>query len=181
MKTNKLRFPVLRTKRLVLKKIRRSDAADMFEYASNPAVSRFTLWRPHRGISETKRYIGHVINNYRRGVPENWGIYRRSKLIGTCGFFEMDLENERAEVNYALSADYSGMGLMTEAVKKVMRYGFESLKLRRIQAKCMVQNRASEKVMKKAGMKYEGTLKSFLRVKGKFRDMKLYAATRSGR
>jgi len=82
-------IPVLTTKRLILRKITRSDAKDMFEYARLPQVSRFTLWRPHKSLSETVEFINFVMNNYRARASENWGIVYKpdGKFIGTIGFF----------------------------------------------------------------------------------------------
>lgn len=67
-----------------------------------------------------------------------------------------------AEIAYHLSSEYWGMGFATEAVKEVTRFGFDELKLHRIQAMVMPDNISSIKVLKKVGFSEEGTLKKYL-------------------
>jgi ribosomal-protein-alanine N-acetyltransferase len=67
---------------------------------------------------------------------------------------------------------------LTEAVKAVIRYGIHDLSLNRIEAKAMIQNIGSWRVMEKVGMHFEGTLKEFLYMKGAYHDLKLYALLR---
>ena len=174
-------MPVLKTSRLILRKITLRDAEDIFEYAKNPAVSRFTLWSPHRKLSDSVKFVKYITSNYRKGVEENWGIVHKTdgKLIGTIGFFNWDEANNKAEIHYALSNQYSGLGLMTEAVKEALEFGFHKMRLHRIEARCMVKNLASEKVMRKSGMKFEGIMRSGLFVKGRYVDLKTYAVIKS--
>jgi len=64
---------------------------------------------------------------------------------------------------------------MPEAVRAVLDFGFEALELNGIQARCQVENIASERVLQKVGMRFEGVLRQHHRMKGACRDMKLYA------
>ena len=170
-------LPVLETQRLILRPMRSEDAQDMYEYASRPEASAYTIWDSHRSIDETRKFLACVEVNYARGEIENWGIEFEAdgKFIGTCGFFFWDMPHRGAEIHYALSPDYSGRGLMTEAIQAVLRFGFERMGLHRIEAKCMVQNRASERVMQKAGMKFEGIMRDGIFAKGRYHDLKVYA------
>jgi ribosomal-protein-alanine N-acetyltransferase len=170
-------LPELDTPRLRLRKLRLSDASDMFEYARDHDVSKYTLWEPHSSIDETNRIIEGFIKSYQKGEIENWAIeYRENaKLIGTCGYFFWIPEYARAEIQYALSKDYWGKGLMTEALHAILDFGFNKMELNRIEAKCMVENAASEKVMQRLGMKYEGILREYVFAKSRFYDLKSYA------
>ena len=87
-------------------------------------------------------------------------------------------EHARAEVGYVLSRGYWGRGIMTEAVRAVIHFGFEELHLNRIESRCIAENMASARVMEKAGMVYEGTLRGREFIKGYYRDMKVYAIRR---
>ncbi len=176
-------IPTLSSNRLDLRKIAISDAKDMFEYARVPSVSRFTLWAPHRNISETLEFIKHIIRSYRSCDSEDWGIVYRpeGKFIGTIGFFNWDEINKKAEIHYALSNKYAGMGLMTEAIKTVTDFGFDKMRLNRIEARCMLANKASERVMQKCGMKYEGIMRGGIFVKGRYFDLKTYAVLKADR
>jgi ribosomal-protein-alanine N-acetyltransferase len=64
---------------------------------------------------------------------------------------------------------------MTEAVNRVIEFGFNKMRLNRIAAKCMLSNTASERVMQKCGMKHEGIMRGGLFAKGKFVDLKMYS------
>ena len=81
-------LPVLQTERLILRPLRRKDAADIFSYASDPEVTRYVLWDPHRSVSETRSYIRYILALYRRGLPSSWGVVHREtgRVIGTIGF-----------------------------------------------------------------------------------------------
>ena len=82
-----------------------------------------------------------------------------------------DFPNDAAEIGYVINPDYSGNGYATEAVKIIMKFGFEKLGFHRIEAKFIVGNDASLAVMKKCGMTYEGTAKGGMLIKGKYRDI----------
>ncbi len=68
---------------------------------------------------------------------------------------------------------------MPEAVRAMIAFGFESMGLNRMEARCIAENAASARVMEKSGMTYEGTLRQREFIKGVYRDMKLYAILRS--
>jgi len=173
-------LPALDAQRLVLRKMTLADAQSLYDYASDPVVSRYTVWEHHLSIEDARDFLRRVVNNYEDGIPENWGIVFKENgaFIGTCGYFAWDIENRCAEIQYALSRAYSGRGLMTEAVCRVIRFGFGEMGLNRIAAHCMPGNIASERVMQKAGMRFEGVMREALYAKGRFHDLKSYALLR---
>lgn len=167
----------LETDRLLLRKLSMADAADVFAYASDPEVSKYTGWSTHQAIADSQKFLESVIAKYETGQPMDWGIVhkRDRKLIGTCGFASWNCTHSRAEIGYALARQYWGQGYMTEAVKAVISFGFHVMMLNRIDASCMVDNLASARVMQKAGMHYEGTLREYAFFKDRYCDLKLYA------
>ncbi len=173
----------LATPRLLLRKLTLNDAPDMFEYASDPQVPLYTLWEAHETIDCTRTFINTVLAGYHVNETEPWGIiYRENeKLIGTVGFFDYRETEGIGEIHYALSRAYWGKGLMPEAVKEVIHYGFDALELNTITAKCMLQNLASEKVMQKAGMTFKEIRAEAIEAKGKKWDAKVYYIKRSDR
>lgn len=170
-------LPSLKTERLVLRKMKMDDARDLFEYARDSEVIRYVTWDAHKSMEDSKDFLKMILDKYSEGEPADWGIiYRKNdKLIGTCGFFKISKNHRYGEIGYALSRDYWGRGLMTEAISAVIKFGFEKLKLNRIQARCLVENVASEKVLKKIGMKEEGILRESMFIKGRFRDLKMFS------
>lgn len=89
-------------------------------------------------------------------------------MIGTCGFARLDFENNSAEIGYVLNPDFWRKGYATEAVKRVINFGFHDLNLHRIEARYIVGNEVSRRVMEKCGMAFEGIHKSSLYVKDRY-------------
>jgi ribosomal-protein-alanine N-acetyltransferase len=174
-------LPIIETPRLILRKMRLTDADDLFAYARDPEVSRYLVWTPHQNIEETRGYINYVNSQYDKGLLEDWGIeYRQSHtFIGTAGYFFWDVPHSRAEIHYCLAKDYWHKGLMPEALRAILRFGFERMQLNRIEAKCFPENLGSEKVLKKIGMQFEGIMRQGVYAKGSFHDMKCYAVLSS--
>ncbi|MGM7702382.1 GNAT family N-acetyltransferase [Pseudalkalibacillus sp. Hm43] len=166
-------FPSLNTDRLILREITLEDTEDLHHYASNDDVTRLVAWERHTNLSESKQFIKTFLPKY--VVP--WGIEHKESgaFIGTVHFVWWDEANHSAEIGYVLSQDYWGQGLITEAANAVISFGFEKLDLVRIQARCFLENDGSERVMKKLGMTYEGTVRKAMLVKGTHRDLKLYS------
>ena len=173
-------LPTLYTKSLMLRKITLEDAQDIFEYAKDPEVTKFVTWEPHKSVDDSMNFLKLVIQKYENNEPSNWGIIYKenNKLIGTCGYDSWVPVHSLAEIGYALSREYWGKGLMTEAAKEVIKYGFEKMNLNRIYARCFVKNIGSQKVLEKVGMKFEGILREQMFIKGTFRDMKIYSILR---
>ncbi|GMA61306.1 GNAT family N-acetyltransferase [Alicyclobacillus fastidiosus] len=170
-------MPTLESERLVLRRITKDDVDDMFAYACDPNVSRFTTWDSHRTLEDTLKYINVVLTKYENNEPTDWGIVDKQygKFIGTVGFVYVNSNHSRAEIGYALSKKYWEQGIMTEAVREIIRYGFQELALNRIEARAEVPNIGSWRVMEKVNMKFEGILRQHLFAKGAFHDLKLYS------
>jgi [ribosomal protein S5]-alanine N-acetyltransferase len=168
-------LPVLNTARLVLRRMQEADAQDVFDYASDPAVAEHTSWEPHPTLEASRVFAAAQA----RSAGCAWGIVHRSdaKLIGTCGIVR-ERASHRAEINFALSRRYWNQGYMTEAVREIIRFGFDVLGLNRIQARCKVSNVGSARVMEKAGMTFEGVLREYSFSKGKYLDLKMYSILR---
>ena len=173
-------LPTIRTERLTLRPVRMSDANDLYEYSSDPEVARHVLWDAHASIHQTRAYIRYLLRQYRNAQPSTLVIALTStgKVVGTIGFMWIQQENRSAEVGYSLSRAYWGHGLMTEALKAMVEFGFAKLNLNRIEAQHESDNPASGRVMQKAGMRYEGRLRQRLYNKGRYTDVDLYAILR---
>ncbi|MBQ7377225.1 MAG: GNAT family N-acetyltransferase [Clostridia bacterium] len=162
--------PRLRTERLLLRRIEREDATDVYSYASLPEVTRFLLWEPHPNLSYSKTYVDYLQDVYRAGSFYDWGVILLDSghLIGTCGFTSFDFENNSAQIGYVLHSEHHGKGIATEAVSAVLDFGFRKLKLQRIEGRYMEENHASRRVMEKNGMHFEGILRNAVCVRGEY-------------
>ncbi|URM34760.1 GNAT family N-acetyltransferase [Cytobacillus firmus] len=165
--------PKLETEHLVLRKITLDDAEEMYLYASNEEVTRYVTWDTHSSISDTIEFINSFLPKY--DAP--WGIELKEngKFIGTVHFVWWHPEHNSAEIGYVLSKEYWGKGLITEAARAIISFGFESMNLVRIQARCFLENKGSERVMEKLGMSFEGINRKVLYVKGEHKDLKMYS------
>ncbi len=171
------RIPTLRTKRLVLREMKPADSYDMYEYACRSDVTKYLTWQPHPSRTYTREYLEFVLTKYREGEFYDWAIVWNAdgdmgqKMIGTCGFTSFNFDNNSAEVGYVINPLYRGRGIAPEALRRVIEFGFEELGLRRIEARYIVGNEVSRRVMEKAGMTFEGVLRSSLLIKGEYRDI----------
>jgi ribosomal-protein-alanine N-acetyltransferase len=170
-------LPVLETERLRLRKLTMRDSNDVFIYASVPEVAENVSWDYHRNLSDSIHFLRIITQQYEDGIPSPWGIVYKetSRLIGTIGFHVWSPANFFAEVGYALSKEHWNKGLMSEALQTVLDFGFTRMHLNRIEATCKLNNAASEKVMLKCGMKFEGIMRKKLFSKDEFHDLKLYS------
>ena len=173
-------MPELRTQRLRIRKLTMRDAEDIYRYGRDPEVARHVLWDAYRSVGEARAYLRYMLRRYRNREPASWGIelVESGKVIGTIGFMWIQEDNAAAEVGYSLARDQWNRGIMTEALKAVIDYGFGRLNLNRIEAQHETTNPASGAVMRKCGMRREGTLRERLYNKGRYVDVELYAILR---
>ena len=177
---NYIYMPEIDTKRLRLRRLAMHDADDIFAYSRDPEVARHVLWEAHRNIGDSRAYLRYMLRRYRQHEPASWGIEWREteQIIGTIGFMWIQADNSAAEVGYSLAREFWNRGIMTEALRAVIDYGFGRLNLNRIEAQHETSNPASGAVMRKCGMAREGTLRQRLYNKGKYVDVDLYAILR---
>lgn len=170
-------IPTLKTERLLLRKIVPTDALDMYAYARLPQVTAFLLWKCHPDREYTRQYIEYLQSRYAAGDFFDFAVALREndRMIGTCGFTSFDTPHNEGELGYVLHPDFHGQGLATEAAGAVLRFGFETLGLHRITARCMEENRSSLRVMEKCGMQREGLLRDAVYKDGRYHSLILSA------
>jgi ribosomal-protein-alanine N-acetyltransferase len=128
-------------------------------------------------VEETREYLTYVAQRYRTGDFYDWSVVDKEsgrtdgRMIGTCGFTSFSCPNDTAEIGYVLNPSYQGRGLATEAVRRVLTFGFEELKLHRIEAHFIEGNDASRRLMERVGMTFEGYARESMRIKGRYRTI----------
>lgn len=174
-------LPTLTTERLILRPMRVEDCFDMYDYAKRADVTKYLTWSPHINLEHTKEYLKYIKKHYRLGDFYDWAVVlaNEGQMIGTCGFTRFHFEHDAAEIGYVLHPDHHGKGYATEAVSRVLEFGFEDLLLNRIEAKYMMGNDASRRVMEKCGMRFEGIRRGEMLIKGLYRDVGVCAILRS--
>ena len=174
------RLPVLNTPRLILRPVSLRDAQDIYDYSRDPEVARHVLWDAHRSVADSRAYIRFIQRQYRDGTPSSYAIVLRetNRVVGTIGFMAYSEENATVEVGYSLARSLWNRGLMTEALDALLALSFDTMRLHRVEAQYEVANPASGHVMRKCGMRHEGTLRGRIFNKGHFSDVELYAILR---
>jgi RimJ/RimL family protein N-acetyltransferase len=173
-------MPILETERLLLRRPELSDAADVQDFLQERQIAANTLHIPFPypdGAAEA--WVTRTHNAYNAGEACNFAIVLKNdnRLIGAVAL-RLDLEHRRAELGYWIGKPYWNKGYASEAAQRLISYGFDVLGLNRIQAMYFADNPASERVMQKIGMRYEGLMREYYLKWGEFRDSGIYAITR---
>lgn len=165
------------TARLVLRPLRPEDANDIFHYAHDPEVTRYTTWDAHRTVEDSRTFIEQTIAGYQRGKNAELAMELKTekKVIGTCGLIAVSADHCRGEVAFAMAKEHWGGGLMAEALKATLAFGFGALQLNRIWAKVDPDNINTIRLLRRASWQFEGTLRQDVKVRGMFRDVNLYS------
>lgn len=149
----------LKTKRLRLRKAKLTDADAIFrQYAQDPEVTRYVSWRAHRSVLETREYMRMCQLAWDIGKAFHWVIERREDRQ-VIGMIVARVNAEKWELGFVLARPHWGQGLMTEAVTAIIEWAIKQKGIYRIWAVCDIDNRASARVMEKAGMQREGVLR----------------------
>ncbi len=149
------------TKRLHLRPAKHSDLDSIFEVYSNPDVVRYTGDNPWTNKEEAAEFIVGAQEGLEEETLFGWCIeHKESKrIIGTCALFECDLEKRVAEISYEILPVYWGLGLCSEFLPLLVEFGFQTLKLNRINAFVATGNIASSKLLEKNGFQQEGLMR----------------------
>jgi ribosomal-protein-alanine N-acetyltransferase len=152
-------FPTLTTPRLVLRQTVPSDAADLFSYSSDTEVMKYDS--PSVPMREITEAVAAIENSKQRFVSKesiNWSIVFKDKnrVIGGLGFYFLDRVYYKVDLGYTLARPYWRRGIATEAGRAVMQFGFETLRLHRINVDTRIDNIASVRLMEKLGFRHEG-------------------------
>lgn len=170
-------FPELKTERLVLRRILMEDAQALFEMRSDERVMQF-LDRPRaKNISDVENLIRLIDHDIENNIGITWGVSLTgtSRLIGTMGFWNITKAHFRAEIGYLLHPDFQGKGLMKEAAKKTIDFGFREMGLHSIEANINPNNLRSAKMLENCGFVKEAHFRENYYYDGKFLDSVIYS------
>lgn len=149
-----MRTPILETDRLVLRPFKKDDVADVFEcWESDPDVARYMFWTSHNDIEKTREWIAFELGQIEKQDWYRFAIVLKdtNTLIGTA-LVCYEEEVECWEIGYNLGKKYWGKGYTTEAMKRVIEFATEELKLSQIVGRYAKENPASGRVMTKLGL-----------------------------
>lgn len=171
-------YPTLETERLKLRLFEDKDVEDLYEICSDELVPKYLSFETYTSIKDAIERIEFLKKEYKELlVPPVWAIEdkKTKKVIGSINFLHFKEKHNYAEVGYLLHKGYWNKGIMTEALKEVLKFGFERMGLNRIVIHCDSRNIGSYRVMEKNGLTYEGTLRQERYNKGEYIDLKVYS------
>lgn len=156
-------FPQMETDRFILRKTEERDTRDLFELYSEKEVLKYTPLFPFSAKDEAWHEMNWHLEIFNQQIGIRWLIEekRSGKVIGTCGFLHYLKEYGRTEIGYDLAPSYWRRGIMSEVAAPILAFGFNSMKLNRIEAKVDPANVASIGLLTKLGFKQAGELREY--------------------
>jgi RimJ/RimL family protein N-acetyltransferase len=170
-------MPCLETERLLLRPLAPGDAEGLFRIFSDEVVTRFYNWETFTDLEQARALLARTLEQRERHEALRWGLTQKGQegVIGTCGFTRWNRESVWAMVGYDLAQSFWGQGLITEALRSVLHFGFEEMLVRRIEATIIAGNLASIRVLQKLGFQQEGVLRERGFWKGVPKDVLMFS------
>ena len=149
----------METERLILRPWSEEDAADLYEYARDPAVGPIAGWPVHTDVENSREIIRTVLSN-----PETYAVVLKStdQPVGSVGIMfgeggSAPMGEGEAEIGYWIGVPYWGQGLIPEAVRRLQERCFEELGCKGIWCGYYDGNDKSRRVQEKCGFVYHHT------------------------
>ena len=165
-----------------LRVLREHDAAELFVLtdANRAYLRRWLPWVDLVASEEDSRSFLETVNDQRKnGRGPTFGIVHDGALAGVVGFLPIDRVNRCGEIGYWLAEHARGRGVMTGCCRFVVRYGFLTLDLNRIQIAAGTENVESRAIPERLGFRFEGILRGRENLYGAFIDHAMYSLRRS--
>jgi len=170
------KFPILTTKRLTLREIRLEDANAIFKMRASGRVNQFISRNSMEETGQAEQLVARTAEAYKNRQAIGWAGYHngRGAIIGTCGFNSIDYSNLRAEIGGEMDVEYWGKHLAVEAVKTIVDFGMNEMRLHTIEAKVAPNNRGAIALLEFLEFKKEAHYTDRIYFNGKFLDMAVY-------
>ena len=175
------RMPDLDAKRVRLRHPCPTDADAVFAIFGDERAMRYWSHEAFETHAEAEAYLRAIDKGFAERTFCQWAITERGadELIGTVTLTSWDERNRRMELGYMLSPAHWGKGLATEAVRRVLGFGFEQIGLHRVEAELDPRNVASARLLERLGFRYEGLLRERWWVYEEWCDSALYGLLRA--
>lgn len=170
-------FPVLKTERLLLRRLTDADTQAMFAIRSNPEIMKYVPRPIAQSPQDALDHITMINEKIDRNEGINWAItiIGKPEMIGVIGHYRIKPENYRAEIGYMIVPGNHGKGFVTEAIAATVAYGFDSMKLNSIEALIDPANAASARVLEKNNFVKEAHLRENEFFEDRFLDTVIYS------
>lgn len=155
----------IKTKRFLLRKIKKSDYKDIYKYASNEEVAKYVSWNIHKNIEDTKALCKMWVKDAESNQTYHWAIVYNNSVIGNIEVVK--LVDETAFMGWQVDRVYWNKGVMTECACAVRDYLFSQIGVEEINASYILENAGSGRVMEKMGMTPISPQKYYKKLKDK--------------
>ena len=168
----------LATDRMLLREFTEEDWRATLAYQSDPLYLRYYAWM-HRTEEDVRAFVGTFLAQQAERPQRRFQfaltLKADGRLVGSGGVRVRDPEGRQADIGYELDPRFWGRGLATEAVRELLRFGFDTLGMHRLFGECVADNAASARVMEKIGMRREAHLREQTWFKDRWWDTLIYA------
>ena len=153
---------LMETSRLILRLPVMEDSEAFFrKCAQDREFVKYVVWQPHENINVTRDFIHRCIDCWQDKTAFPWVVVRKNDH-DFVGILELRIDKFRADLGYGIAPEYWGNGYATEMTKSVVEWALQQEDIYRVWATCDVENRASARVLEKAGMQKEGILRRYI-------------------
>jgi RimJ/RimL family protein N-acetyltransferase len=161
---------------VMLRWFERKDASALVEICRDTEIPRWTYMPENMDVRSARAWIDRREQARRFGRTATFAVVDRrdNRLSGQCGI-GIDRSRNAGEAFYWIAAFARRRGFASGALRLVVRYGFETLGLERIELKIDPANEASQGVARSCGFTYEGTLRSDQPFKGARMDSQMWS------
>lgn len=156
-------LPVLQTERLVLRALRQTDFGMIADLLSDPQVIQYVNRGSQPAPIRARRLLNQIRSSSANLDSIHYGICWRDteSVIGLASFQHWSEHGRTAQVGYIVDKSMWGKGVATEAVRRLLRFGFDELQLSKVEARCYEANHMSIQVLRKLGMSRERTIATY--------------------
>lgn len=161
----------IETERLILRRFEYSDCGSVFaNWASDEEVQKMYSEPVYSTPEAVKGLLDKYISAYEKEDCYRWAVIEREsgQCIGQIAYFLVDSKNHFAEIEYCIGQQFQCRGFATEAAKAVIDFGFRKMNLHKVQICTKTINAPSKRVIEKCGLTYEGTLRDYFYMDGKY-------------
>jgi len=161
----------IETERLILRRFEYSDCGSVFaNWASDEEVQKMYSEPVYSTPEAVKGLLDKYISAYEKEDCYRWAVIERKsgQCIGQIAYFLVDSKNHFAEIEYCIGQQFQCRGFATEAAKAVIDFGFRKMNLHKVQICTKTINAPSKRVIEKCGLTYEGTLRDYFYMDGKY-------------
>jgi RimJ/RimL family protein N-acetyltransferase len=173
-------LPTIAATRVCLRQVTIADTDALYRVFSHPEVMRYWGAPPLADRNAAMTLVEEIREGFERRTILKWGLALTTSndLIGTVTLFNLNLDNGRAEIGYGLGREYWRNGYMNEALRALIKYCFEVLDLRRLEADVDPRNESSIRTVERLGFRREGYLRERWHVNGEIQDSLFFGLLR---